>query len=236
MILRVLGCHGPYPCPDGATSGYLLSLPGGDALLDCGAGVLGKLIALIDPASLTAVLLSHLHYDHMSDLYALKYYLDRMGETLPVYLPRAAMDTPVARTLQGGALSARPLEELRELAGARVECLPVRHPVPANAVRIAADGKTLVYTGDTNVFAPLDAFCESADLLVADGALTSAQWTDAAPHMSARHAGELAARAGVGRLIVTHLIPENAPGVLLAEAREAFAGALLAAPGQVLTV
>lgn len=236
MRLHILGCHGPYPCPDGATSGYLLSLPKGNALLDCGAGVLGKLIALTDPAALSAVILSHTHDDHASDLYVLRYYLNRVNKTLPVYLPRDAMDSPVAAALRGGALTPRPLEELQTIAGADISALPVRHPVPACAVKIAAEGKTFVYTGDTNTCDTLGAFCRRADLMLADGALTDAQWTDAAPHMSARLAGELAAASEVKRLIVTHLIPENARDTLLRQAREAFPDAALAAPGQTVAL
>lgn len=232
MRLHILGCHGPYPCPNGATSGYLLSLPKGNVLIDCGAGVMGRLIALCDPAELKAIILTHAHYDHMSDLYVMKYYLDRAKSTLPVYLPRAAMDSPVAETLGGGAFKLRPLEELTEVAGAEISCLPVRHPVPACAVKVVAEGKTFVYTGDTNTCDALSSFAQDADLLLADGALTDAQWSDAAPHMSARLAAQTAAQATVKRLIITHLIPENVPSTLLREAREAFPNATLAAPGQ----
>ena len=72
MRLHVLGCHGPWPCAGGATSGYLIEQGEQTLLMDCGAGVLGKLLALCDPAALSGVLLSHLHADHASDLLVLR--------------------------------------------------------------------------------------------------------------------------------------------------------------------
>ena len=64
MKLHVIGCYGPYPNAGGAASGYLLEHEGRALLMDCGAGILGKLMNLWDPAALECVLLSHLHFDH----------------------------------------------------------------------------------------------------------------------------------------------------------------------------
>ena len=61
MRLHVLGCHGPYPCAGGATSGYLVERDGKALLMDCGSGVMGRLMEKWDPAALSCVLLSHLH-------------------------------------------------------------------------------------------------------------------------------------------------------------------------------
>ena len=66
MRVHVLGCHGPWPCANGATSGYLMEHEGKYILVDCGSGVLGKLMAICDPAKLEGILLSHLHFDQIS--------------------------------------------------------------------------------------------------------------------------------------------------------------------------
>jgi ribonuclease BN (tRNA processing enzyme) len=53
-------------------------------------------------------------------------------------------------------------------------------------------------------------------------------------HLCGRQAGQHAARAGAGRLILTHLDPDNDPGPNLAGAAGAFGGpVILAVPGQV---
>ena len=52
----------------GACSGYLVSPGGTRLLIDCGSGVFGKLRAVVDYADVDAVVVSHLHADHILDL------------------------------------------------------------------------------------------------------------------------------------------------------------------------
>ncbi len=68
MKLHLLGINGPFPESRGATSGYLLET--GDSLFqfDLGSGVLSRLTALTAPESLTALFLSHWHFDHAADV------------------------------------------------------------------------------------------------------------------------------------------------------------------------
>ena len=93
MQLTILGNNGPFPAPNGACSGYLLESDSGDTrvLIDCGPGVLARLMDLGGPAALDAVLLSHLHYDHMSDMLPMQYALqfNPRPKPLPVYAPDA---------------------------------------------------------------------------------------------------------------------------------------------------
>lgn len=234
MILHVLGCLGAYPTADGATSGYLLELPEGKVLMDCGAGNAQLLPALCAPEGLRAVVLSHLHYDHMSDLYVIGYYLRRLGVRLPVYVPGDTLHTPVAQSLREVAFDLFAIEGMGEIAGARLTTVPTRHPVPCRAMRFEAEGKALVYTGDTNVCAALTPFCVGADALLADAAFTREQWREECPHMSAEKAGELARAAGVKQLFITHFSPENVPSRLLYEARTAYPRARAASAGMTI--
>ena len=76
MRLTILGNNGPFPAPGGACSGYLVESDSGETriLLDCGTGVLAHLTQLTPDIHLDAVVLSHLHYDHMSDMLPMHYY------------------------------------------------------------------------------------------------------------------------------------------------------------------
>lgn len=235
MKLHVLGCHGPYPCAGGATIGYLLEHEGKALLMDCGAGVLGKLTAVWDPGALEGVLLSHLHFDHASDLLVLRYYLEKVGNTLPVYLP-GEDQSPFRQLLTEPAFRAQLYPEKLEIMGLTVTTLPVRHPVPCRALRITDGAHTLVFTGDTNFCPGLAAFARDADVLLADAAFLSAEWGEHKPHMSARMCGELAAEARAKRLYLTHLTPGHAPETVAAEARQAFPGAESVRPGLVISL
>ncbi|MBI0392649.1 MBL fold metallo-hydrolase [Thermoactinomyces sp. CICC 24226] len=69
MRWTVLGCHSPYPAPGGGTPGYLLEAEGKKILIDCGSGILARLVERIAIEALDAVLLSHLHHDHIVDFF-----------------------------------------------------------------------------------------------------------------------------------------------------------------------
>lgn len=245
MRLTVLGCNGPYPAPEGACSGYFVEAEGAAVQLDLGSGVLGRLTGRMPPEELTALLFSHWHGDHCSDLLPLIYRLgsvaQRLGSAyrpLPVYGPEDPA-SPVWREAAGCPLlslrAVRPGESLA-LGPVTVEVFRARHPVPGVMYRLRAGEKCLAYTGDSNTSGELLSLAREADLLLADGLFPRAAWGEEKPHLSAAQCGELARDAGAARLVVTHLNPEFDPESLLREAREAFPGALLAQPGLTLEV
>ena len=234
MDIHVLGCHGPFPGANGATSGYLLVSGGHQLLIDCGAGVLGKLAAKMDPTALDGVLLSHLHYDHMSDALVLQYQLQAAGKRLPLFVPPE--DASPQRALLSAAFDVASYPRQMGLGALTITSFPVRHPVPCRALRITEGEKTFVYTGDTNDCPGLSDFCRGADVLLADAAFLTDEWRDTLPHMSAAGAARLAQNAGVKRLYLTHLPLRHAPQTLEAQAREIFPGAQAVAPGMVISL
>ena len=205
MKLTILGNNGPYPCADGSCSGYLLRSDSGrtNLLIDCGTGVLAKLSKHLPWDALDAVILSHLHFDHMSDMLPMQYALQfhPRAEALPVYAPLTP--APVRALLEAPAYALQPMEDV-QIGEFSVRFFPGRHPVQSFAMRIACDGAAFVYTGDTNEIEGLDRFAENADLLLADAGLSSADWKMAAPHLSAAGCGHLARSANVKRLLLTH--------------------------------
>ena len=229
MILKILGNNGPYPAPGGACSGYLLTSDSGDTsvLIDCGAGVLNRLLAEGGPGSLDAVLLSHLHYDHMSDMLPMQYalQLNPRQKPLPVYLPDGPED--VRALLECPYFDLWPAEDVT-IGEMRVSFTPARHPVPTNAISVACDGARFVFTGDTNQDPLVELFCEGASLLLADCGLSNADHRFTAPHYSAGLCGQLAANTHARRLLLTHLNPKYDPAALIEEARTAFPTAELA--------
>lgn len=230
MKLHVIGCHGPYPAAGGATSGYLLTHNGENILMDCGSGVLGKLLAVCDPAGLSAVLLSHLHFDHAADLLVLSYLLQVRGKKLTVYVPPED-DSPLKALLSPQVYDVRPYPEEMNIAGIRITTCPTRHPVPCRAIRLEAEGKSLVFTGDTNTCEELAAFSRGADALLCDAAFLENEWKEKAPHLSAFKAGELAREAGVKKLYLTHLPVTHDAKTMEKEAALAFADVQAVQPG-----
>lgn len=221
MKLHVLGCHGPYPPANGATSGYLVEQEGRCLLMDCGSGVLGRLMALCDPGKLSGILLSHLHFDHAADLLVLSYYLQKRGVKLPLFVPPE--DTsPLHQLLGRDVFDVQPYPEKMQLAGMEITTFPVRHPVPCRAIRLEAEGKTLVFTGDTNTCEGLAEFAKDADVLLADAAFLDSEWKENLPHLSAKKAAEAAKQAGVQTLYLTHLPVQHDKNTLEQEAKQVF--------------
>lgn len=233
MRLTILGNNGPYPAPGGACSGYLVESDSGDTtiLIECGPGVLARLEDRADLQRLDAIVLSHLHYDHMSDMLPLHYALqfNPRQRQLDVYAPSEPAN--VRALLKGSAIDLWPMKETA-VGEMKLSFCPVRHPVETFAVSVECDGARLVYTGDTNTDFALELFCDGADLLLADAGLSRTDYSDAAPHLSAALCGKLASDASVKRLLLTHLNPKYDPDALLAEAQEHFAAAEIAVCGE----
>ena len=218
MKLTILGCNGPYPSAGGACSGHLLSEGSTHVLIDCGTGTLANLPGYIAWEQLSAVVLSHLHYDHMSDLLPMQYALQfhPRENPLPVYAPLTP--APVRALLDAPCYDPRPMEDTR-IGGIDFRFHPGRHPVQSFAMRASAGGRCFAYTGDTNELDGLDDFLRGADVLLADAGLGSADWHANAPHLSAEGCARLAKSADCGRLLLTHLNPKYTPEMLEAEAR-----------------
>ena len=238
MKLHILGISGPFPESNGATSGYLLEA--GNTLLqfDLGSGVLARLTALMPPESLSALFLSHWHFDHAADLSVLLYRLEAMGRTLQIY---AHVDESSAlRKIVSGA-SCFTLADVKPgdvitVGSCTVSVGEARHPVPAVGFRVESEGRTFGYTGDTNTLPSLADFYRGCSLLLADGLFPSEKWSEQKPHLSAALAADLAAEAGVDRLVLTHLNPIFPPRLLLREAQVRHGCVSLAVPGSVLDV
>lgn len=235
MRLTVFGVNGPYPAPGGACSGYLISSDDQSThlLLDCGSGVLARLAAWPGLSKLTAVILSHLHYDHMSDMLPMRYALEFAGASLPVYAPKTPV--PQAALLAGGRFDLFPIEDT-DIGPFRVQFLPARHPVEAYSIAITDGGKKFIYTGDTNVNPALALFADGADLMLADAGLLEGDWSPRAPHLSARMCGEAALEARAKALVLTHLSPRYDPALVLNEAQAVYPAAALAQPGMTLSL
>lgn len=229
MRLTVLGCNGPFPEAGGACSGYMIK--GGDTriLLECGSGSLAFLTALTEPEKIDGIVLSHLHYDHMSDLLPLSFRYAMKGKRVKVYAPRDPEN--VRALLDCGAFEWCDIAQGGQIGEISFAALPVRHPVPSYAVRFEHAGKSICYTGDTNTCAGLAHFAAGADLLLADACFTDALWNENLPHLSAREAAEIAREAKVRRLLLTHFRPDISRETLLREAKEAFADVSLAQVG-----
>jgi ribonuclease Z len=112
---------------------------------------------------------------------------------------------------------------------------------PEQVVGDPRPGRTFVYTGDTRPLSTTAEVADGADLLVHDCTFANDEASRAKQtgHATAHEAGEVAARAGVKRLALTHISSRYAGDVstLEREARQAFDGeCFVANDGQTVDV
>ncbi|WP_219412668.1 MBL fold metallo-hydrolase [Pseudonocardia nigra] len=262
MRLIVLGCSGSGPGPDSPASGYLVQAGDAHLVLDLGNGTLGALQRHLDPWELDAVVFSHLHPDHSADFASLvvhrRYHprppFDPASRPLPVYAPAEAPERFAAAYAASAAERAatdltdvfafQPLSDgaVAEVAGTVLRSAAVDHPCEAYALRVEQGGRSLVYSGDTGPCPGLVELARGADVLLCEATWPhdgGGAWDEPPPgvHLSGRQAGEHAAAAGVGRLLITHVPAWFDGEQLLAEAKAAFDGPVeLVAPDVAYTV
>jgi ribonuclease BN (tRNA processing enzyme) len=246
--LTVIGASGSYPGPDSPASCYLLETEYEGRtfrmLLDMGSGALGVLHRFIDPCSVEAVLLSHLHADHCLDLtgfYVLRRYHPTGAQPrIPCWGP---VDTD-RRMAKAYDLDEDPgmneefdfrlyPEETFTVGPFEVTARMVAHPVPAYGLRIRADGRTLAYSGDTGTCDALVEIARDADFFLCEASFLEGHDNPPDLHLTGAEAGVMATEAGAKRLVLTHVPPWHDAAVMLAEAHLTYDGPLeLAEPGR----
>jgi ribonuclease BN (tRNA processing enzyme) len=225
LSVLVVGCDGSWTGPGGAGSGYVVVSGGTTVLLDAGPGTFANLQRSVDPASIDAVILSHHHADHWSDLNPLATHAHfALGRTdVPVYAPAGLAE-------QAGLAHSSVLDWHRVTDGDTVvigalACSFHRteHTFETLAVRVDGGGRTLGYSADTGPGFSLAELGAGLDLLLSEATYTF-EHEGTADHMSGRQAGAQAREARAKRLVVTHRWPTIDPDALASEAGAAFGG------------
>jgi ribonuclease BN (tRNA processing enzyme) len=243
--MTVVGCSGSYPGPDSPASSYLVQAEADgrtwSLVVDLGNGALGALQRYIDPLRVDAVLLSHLHADHCIDMtsyYVLrKYHPTGTQPKIPVWGPS---DTP-GRLSRAYDLPMEPgmREEFEfhffpgtvRIGPFEVTAVPVDHPVEAYGIRISVGDRTIAYSGDTGPTEALVDIARDADLFLCEASFREGDANPPSLHLTGAEGGDYAAKAGVGRLVLTHVPPWHDPAGMLAEAAGRFDG-----PAELATV
>jgi ribonuclease BN (tRNA processing enzyme) len=215
MRLTVLGCAGSFPGPDSACSAYLVEADGFRLLLDFGSGSLSALQRYAGLNAVDAILLTHLHCDHMlgaCDYVVVRRYApDGPYPPLPVYAPAGA-----AERIANAYGDPGPLDDVYTFYGLQPGTFPVgpfavtvdrvNHPVETYGVRLESRGRVLTYSSDSAPCESLIRLAEHADVFLCEASYLDDMDNPSDLHLTGREAGELATKAGVGRLLLTHLV------------------------------
>lgn len=242
MRLDVIGAGPAYTDRAGAVgAAYLVRDRSTAILLDLGQGAFPRLAGLVDPATLDAILISHLHPDHFIDLVSLRHFL-RWG---PGHPRRARVVGPVGlgdrldalHAEVGFSAAALDVEALSEgsmrIGTIQVDVARVTHSTDSFAFRLASTrGPGLVYSGDCGRADDLDPLIQPGDALLSEVSFGPGPVPADAAHLDGPAVGTLAARAGAGRVLLTHLLMGFDEAATVASVRGRFDGPVtLVAPG-----
>jgi len=216
MKLTVLGCAGSFPGPDSACSAYLIEADGFRLMLDFGTGSLSALQRYAGLGDIDAVLITHLHCDHMLDacsyVVVRRYAPDGPYPRLPLYAPLGARERMAAAygSDEGPLDDVYRFHSLRpgtvEIGPFRVTTERVAHPVETYGVRIEHDGTAIAYSADTAPCEALVRLAAGADLFLCEASYLDSEDNPPGLHMTGGEAGEAATKAGAKRLLLTHLV------------------------------
>ncbi|MFN0074688.1 MAG: MBL fold metallo-hydrolase [Chloroflexota bacterium] len=240
--LTVLGASPAWTNPGGAGSGYLLRLGETAIQLEAGSGTLGRLRKMLPVEQLTAIIISHVHADHFLDLvpmcYGLRYGDLRGGVPLRVFVPPGCVEflSNFARALNGEPdffsntfdLAEYPTDSPFVVGGLTFRAAQVQHYISSYSLRCDV-GRGFVFSGDSGPCEELVNAARGAGVLLCEAALTDLANDAPDPkqrgHLTPAEAAEMAERAGVRRLLLTHFRTDiQNYNTVAAQARAHFSG------------
>lgn len=253
MRLTILGGSAAGVGTGQGCSGYLVEAGVSRMVMDLGPGTLLELRKHADFRALDGIVISHLHVDHVLDLFALRYALKYnprpATRPTPLYLPPsglAFMEKAAALFVTddedvGDYFSVYDMQEYEPegtvtIGDFSLTFQPTVHVIPCWAMRVRSsdDSGDLFYTGDTGADADLSGIAQGAAVVLAEAAAKP----DADParigalHLTPVQAATIARNAGATHLVLTHIWEEHGPDSFVEAARSVFDGRItLATPG-----
>ncbi len=245
MKFTVLGSGTGWPRLERGAPGYLLQVAGENILFDIGPGTIYRLLKIgINISEIDGIFLSHFHPDHVTDLipffFATRYSLGYRrkkpfwviaGEGFLAFHqglkqafghwvepPEGLLKVQELSTKYQTALLMPPLE---------IRSTPVVHNPESLAYLVEYQGKSIVYSGDTDYAPSLVELAKDADLLVLE---CSAPEGEKIPgHLTPSLAGRIAGEARVKKLLLSHFYPPCDEADLISPCSTHFSGEILLA-------
>ena len=246
IIITILGSGTCVPSLKRTSCSVLVETGGKKLLFDSGAGVMRRLleagVAIFD---IDFIFYSHFHPDHTGELvpflFATKYPAEKQRLT-PLTITAGkgfkrfydGLRTVYGHwiELEEGLLNISELDNetpdryiYKEFT---VISIPVAHNPESIAYRIiSSEGKSVVYSGDTDFTSNLIKLAQDTDLLICESAFPDQQKVSG--HLTPSLAGDIAQQANVCKLVLTHLYPQCDLIDIRAQCRQNYDGPLIIA-------
>jgi ribonuclease BN (tRNA processing enzyme) len=244
--VTILGSGTCVPSLKRSACAVLMEIGAAKLLFDSGPGTMQRLLSAgVTIFDVDFIFYSHFHPDHTGELvpflFATKYSNStRRNSVLHIAAGNGFLNffnalTSVygeSLTLPEGMLHIVEFDttgpDCRQFTAFTVGTLPMKHRQESIGYRITdSSGKSVVYSGDTDVSENLVSLAAGADLLICESALPDELKVPG--HLTPSLAGGIAARAKVKKLVLTHLYPECDQVDLRAQCRRTYQGPLVIA-------
>ncbi len=244
--VTILGSGTCVPSLKRSSCSILMKIRDKFLVFDSGAGTMHKLLENgVEIFDVSFVFYSHFHPDHTAELVPFLFankYPDGSRRKIPLTLMAGkgfATFYDNLKNVYGHWIELAPdlltiveLDntgyDMREFDDFKVESFPVEHNPESIAYRITSPGGiSTVYSGDTDFSENLVTLSKDADLLICESALPDELKVKG--HLTPSLAGEIADRANVRKLVLTHFYPECDQVDIEKECRKTYSGPLLLA-------
>ncbi|MFH1115097.1 MAG: MBL fold metallo-hydrolase [Pseudomonadota bacterium] len=245
MEVTVLGSGTVTPSLKRNASGLLIRSSDTWVLVDMGPGTIRRMCeAGIDCKRLDAILVTHFHPDHVSDLvpflFASNYEYNAVREEEFHLIGPKGLEQFYGAQVgiygdwivpKGDRLRIREMNaeapDVLTLKDLVIRSRPAVHSYPCVSYRVEADGVSVTVSGDTDVSEDLVSLARDTDLLICESSMPD--HLKVRGHLVPSEAGRIAASAGAKRLLLTHFYPPCDEVDVAAQAAEAFPGEIIRA-------
>lgn len=235
MKITVIGYRGSFPGKNQAASGYLVESGEYNILIDCGSGVLSAVQNYIDLNEIDAVILSHYHADHISDIYCFQYQtaaaykLGMRKKTLEIYAHNS--DAKFQELTYKNFCIANQIDPNSKISfgDLSITFQWMNHGSLCLGMRLEEKGKVFSYSADTEWCDSVLKISQNADVFLCECSLFNKQIGQLKGHLCAGEAGKLASKSNVKKLVLTHLPQYGDIDELVKEAKEEFSGEVIKA-------
>lgn len=246
LSLTILGSGTCVPSLRRSSCSVLIRTDENILLFDSGAGTMRRLLeAGVEIYDVSFLFYSHFHPDHTGELASFLFsnkYPDGSRRKIPLTLAAGKgfieffenlklvyghwieLDTNLLNIIELDNTN----RDARRFNDFKVETLPVEHSPESIAYRITGSGgASVVYSGDTDFSDNLVVLSKHADVLICESALPDELKVKG--HLTPSQAGEIASRANVRKLVLTHFYPECDQVDVKKECRKTYSGPLILA-------
>jgi len=246
LSVTILGSGTCVPSLKRSSCSILMKIRDKFLLFDSGVGTMHKLLEnRVEIYDVSFVFYSHFHPDHTAELVPFLFankYPDGSRRKIPITMMAGRGFAKFYENLKNvyghwielvpGLLTIVELDntghDMRKFDDFTVESLPVEHNPESIAFRITSPaGISMVYSGDTDFSENLLTLSKDADLLICESALPDELKVKG--HLTPILAGEIATRANVRKLVLTHFYPECDQVDIEKQCRKTYSGPLILA-------